>query len=193
MKWFRASEHEPLAVSMAGVRLGDRLLIVGGGDARLLAGVAVKTGLTGRACIVDESEARTAAAAAAAERDGALVEGFTAPWTSLPFGNAEFDVAIVRHVLPGLREDQRIACLAEVRRVLRPGGRGLVIDGIERTGLRALIGGGPARAGSTADRPAVQALEAAGFRAVRTLAERAGLVFVEGVRETPRSENSKNL
>ena len=177
MKWFRISEQEPLSVSMAGVRLGDRLLVVGGGDPPLLAGAAVKTGLTGRACVVDESQARTAAATVAAERDGALVDGFTAPWTALPFGDGEFDVAIIRHVLPGLREDQRVACLAEVRRVLRPGGRGLVIDGIERTGMRALFSRGAAA------EDAVRALTAAHFVAVRTLAERAGLIFVEGVRE----------
>lgn len=172
---FIASEHEPLTVSMAGIRLGDRLLVVGAGDPKLLAGTAVKTGLTGRACVVDEIEARTSAATAAAERDGALVDGFTASWTSLPFGDGEFDVAIIRHVLPGLREDQRVTCLAEVRRVLRPGGRGLVIDGVERTGLRAHFRRRPAA------EDVVRVLTAAQFVAVRTLAERASLVFVEGV------------
>ena len=181
MKWLRSSEQEPLTVSMAGVRLGDRLLIVGAGDPQMLAGVASKTGLTGRACVVDESEARSAAATAAAERDGALVEGFTAPWTSLPFGEREFDVAIVRNVLPHLSDDGRVGCMTEVLRVLRTGGRGLVIDGSERTGLQALIPG-LGGSGSHATQAAVSALEAAGFRAVRTLAERAGLTFVEGVR-----------
>jgi SAM-dependent methyltransferase len=178
MKWLKSSEQEPLSVSMAGVRLGDRLLVVGGSDPRLLAGVASKTGLTGRACIVDEDEARSSAAAAAAERDGALVDGFTAPWTALPFGGSEFDVVILRNVLPDLSEAGRVACASEVLRVLRPGGRGLVIDGTERTGLQALIPGRP----EGSPRVAVAALEGAGFRAVRTLAERAGLIFVEGVR-----------
>lgn len=182
MKWLRSNEQEPLTVSMAGVRLGNRLLVMGGSDQQLLAGVAVKTGLTGRACVVDQSEARTIAAAAAAERDGALVEAFTAPWTSLPFGDREFDVVIVRHVLPQMGEAARPAIMGEAHRVLRPGGRGLVIDGAERTGLQRFLPrfAGGDRAAMT--RAAVASLEAAGFRAVRTLAERAGLTFVEGVR-----------
>jgi ubiquinone/menaquinone biosynthesis C-methylase UbiE len=178
MKWLKSSDEESLAVSMAGVRLGDRLLVVGGSDPRLLAGVAAKTGLTGRACVVDDDQARSSAAAAAAERDGALVDAFTAPWSALPFGSAEFDVAIIRNVLPNAAESLRVACLGEVLRVLRPGGRGLVIDGTERAGLQSLI---PGRSQGSS-RAAVLALEAAGFRAVRTLAERAGLIFVEGVR-----------
>jgi ubiquinone/menaquinone biosynthesis C-methylase UbiE len=161
---------------MAGIRLGNRLLVVGATDAPLLAGAAAKTGLTGRACVVDEDAARTESAVAAAEREGALVEGFTAPCTSLPFQSGVFDVAIVRNVLPGLSEAQRVGCMMEVQRVLRPGGRGMVIDGIERTGLAAVLN---RRSGDDA---AVQALTTAGFRAVRILAERHGLLFVEGVR-----------
>ena len=46
---------DPLSVSMAGVKLGDRVLVVGCSDPRLIATLAVKTGLTGRACAVDES------------------------------------------------------------------------------------------------------------------------------------------
>lgn len=183
MKWLRSSEQEPLTVSMAGVRLGDRLLVVGAGDPQLLAGVASKTGLTGRACVVDESETRTTAAVAAAERDGALVEGFAASnGTALPFGDSAFDVVILRNVLPGLDQGQRTVRLSETWRVLRPGGRALVIDGAERAGLQALFTRRTSREGSTEARETVLALEAAGFRAVRTLAERAGLVFTEGVR-----------
>ena len=182
MKWLKSSEQEPLTVSMAGVRLGDRLLVVGGSDPQLLAGVAAKTGLTGRACVVDESEAHSSAATAAAERDGALVDGYTAAWTALPFGDAEFDVAIIRNVLPQVNESVRVACMVEVRRVLRPGGRALVIDGTERTGLQGLIPRFGVEQGASVPRMAVDVLETAGFRAVRLLAERAGLSFVEGVR-----------
>ena len=55
MKLFRIfkSEGEPLAVSMAGIKLGDRLLVLGCGDPMLVAQLAVKTGLTGRAFAVD--------------------------------------------------------------------------------------------------------------------------------------------
>ena len=48
---------ESLAVSMAGIKMGDRLLVLGCGDPVRLAQLAVKTGLTGRACAIDAREA----------------------------------------------------------------------------------------------------------------------------------------
>ena len=88
---------------MAGIKLGDRLLVVGCSDAILLAQLAVKTGLTGRAFAVDEREAIVTAAGEIATREGALVETATAQWTSLPVETDSFDVAVVRDVLPHLR------------------------------------------------------------------------------------------
>jgi len=35
--WFRKTESDPLAVTMAGVKLGDRVLAVGIGDVKLVA------------------------------------------------------------------------------------------------------------------------------------------------------------
>ncbi|MBW8713960.1 MAG: NAD(P)-dependent alcohol dehydrogenase, partial [Acidobacteria bacterium] len=54
MGWFRrAAPTEPLAITMTGVKLGDRLLVIGAGDPRLIAALATKSGLTGRASVVD--------------------------------------------------------------------------------------------------------------------------------------------
>ena len=41
MAWFRKSQLDPLAVTMAGVKLGDRLLVIGGSDPGLTAALAV--------------------------------------------------------------------------------------------------------------------------------------------------------
>ena len=43
----RKSSNESLAVSMAGIKLGDRLLVVGCGDAKLLAQLA-RVGVPGQ-------------------------------------------------------------------------------------------------------------------------------------------------
>ena len=86
MKLFplRKPSGESLAVSMAGIKLGDRLLVVGCADPVLIARLAVKTGLTGRAFAADEQEKAVAAAEEIAAREGALIETSTAPWTALP-------------------------------------------------------------------------------------------------------------
>jgi SAM-dependent methyltransferase len=191
MKWFplRKSTGESLAVSMAGIKLGDRLLIVGCADPILIARLAVKTGLTGRAYAVDERDALVATAVDVAAREGALIETATAPWTALPLERDGFDVVVVRDVLPHLTPERRGGCVAEIRRVLRPGGRCLVVDGGGRTGVAALVSGASAPRDYTAQGGAVPVFTAQGFRAARTLAEREGLGFAEAVKPNDESLN----
>lgn len=180
MRWLRKSTSEPLAVSMSGIKLGDRLLIVGGSDVPLVTALAGKAGLTGRACVVDESEAVRSRTASAVEREGVLIETFAAPFHALPFEPDAFDAVVIRNVLPSLSSDARARALDEVLRVARPGGRCIVIDDGRRGGIAGLVRG--TAAGSYGEGGAAALLTAAGFRGVRTLAEREGLVFVEGVK-----------
>ena len=181
LKLRKTEPGEPLAVAMSGVKLGDRLLVLGGGDPPLIARLAAKAGLTGRACVLDESNERTARAAAAVERDGVLIESFSAPWSALPFDTASFDVVVIRDVLRALDPEPRVRCVQEAWRVLRDGGRCVVIERATRGGLGALLGGRGNEPYMAAG-GAARALEADGFVAVRTLAEREGLAFVEGVK-----------
>jgi ubiquinone/menaquinone biosynthesis C-methylase UbiE len=185
MSFFRKSSLEPLAVSMSGVKLGDRLLVLGGSDPILTAALASKAGLTGRACALDASAEATAAAAAAVERQGVLIETFTAPWTMLPFDSDSFDVVVFRNVLGPLAPDGRAGAVREARRVLRPGGRCLVIDDAARRALAGLLGGRGASLQYASQGGGRQALESGDFRGVRTLAEREGQVFVEGTNPNP--------
>lgn len=184
MWWLKKTDPgEPLTVSMSGVKLGDRLLVVGCGDAMLIALLALKTGLTGRACALDEDAGRTNRAARAVEQEGALIEPITAPWTQLPLEANAFDVVVIRDVLTTLDVHRRTPLAGEVLRVLRPGGRCIVIEGGGRTGLGALFQG-RANAEYASSGGAETALAAAGFRAVRTLAARGGVTFVEGVKQS---------
>lgn len=184
MKWMRVfrSSGEPLAVSMAGIKLGDRLLVLGCSDPVLIARLAVKTGLTGRALAIDERETLSARAADVATREGALIETATAPWAALPLDANAFDVAVIHDVFSYLPAAGRLECVREVERVLRPGGRCLVIDVASRGGLGGLTHRRSAHPDYGTSGGAVTPLQSAGLRAVRTLAEREGLVFVEGVK-----------
>jgi ubiquinone/menaquinone biosynthesis C-methylase UbiE len=167
---------EPLVAAMAAVKMGDRLLVIGGGKTKVLAQLAVKPGLTGNVGLVDDSAERTTRAAAAAEREGALVEAQTAVLSRLPYDGDTFDVVVLNHLLPRLRPDERSACLREAARVVRGGGRCVAIQSA-RGGVARLLGGSAGM--SPAD---VEAALSGWFIAVRTLAEREGLIFVEGVK-----------
>jgi ubiquinone/menaquinone biosynthesis C-methylase UbiE len=178
LKLRKTTPGEPLILAMTAVRMGDRLLVVGGSEPDVVAKLATRPGLTGRTCAVDEQSDRAARAAAAAEREGALVEHETARCSALPYDAETFDVVVVNHLLPSLPADQRVACLAEAARVLRTGGRCVVVQTAERRGLSGLFNRGPSMPSSEVE----SAMTSAGFRAVRTLATREGMTFVEGGR-----------
>lgn len=178
---FRKSSQEPLAVSMAGVKLGQRLLGVGTRDPKLIAQLALKSGLTGRACIVDADEQSLAGAAAAIEQEGALVEAARAPYGMWPFEENSFDIAVIPELLPSQTPDVRVRCVSEVLRVLRPGGRVLVIERAQRGGLvGALLG--TARTAPAYEGP-LEVLRSNGFAAVRQLAETDGVTYAEGIKK----------
>jgi ubiquinone/menaquinone biosynthesis C-methylase UbiE len=154
------SRYELIA-SMVGTRLGDRIVVVGTGDGKLLAAVGAGTGLTGRVCAVEADQAAATAVNAAATAGGVLVEVEAALFDRLPYDDASFDVAVMRGIGSGVS-----ASLTEVLRVLRPGGRCLIVSS-----SKDHAGTGP-----------VDALRTAGFRAARLIAERAGLAFYEAVK-----------
>jgi SAM-dependent methyltransferase len=177
LKLRKTEPGEPLVLAMTAVRMGDRLLVIGCTRPKLVAQLASKPGLTGRACAVDESAEYSAKAAETAQREGALLEVETAPVTSLPYETGTFDVVVINHLLFRLPEDRRAACLAEAARALRGGGRCVVMQGGRQTGLGALFWR-PVMPAADVE----QLMSAAGFRAVHTLAERQGMAFVEGAR-----------
>jgi ubiquinone/menaquinone biosynthesis C-methylase UbiE len=173
-----------LAVGMAGVRMGERVLHVGTGDPRLFALVSSKAGLTGRACAIVDSAAAQATLERAAARQGVLVEvALVPPGENWSYARSSFDVAMVDgNALLSAATMDRQNRLANTFRVVRPGGRVLVV--LRRT-RRLAARLGFERAGGVPGARAldlVRALEESGCRPVRVLAEREGLSFIEGFR-----------
>jgi ubiquinone/menaquinone biosynthesis C-methylase UbiE len=181
-RFLHRSSSEPLTITMSGIKLGDRLLVLGAADHQLIAALATKAGLTGRTVVIDADAGRTEQAATAVEREGALIEPITAPWGMLPLDPDSFDVVVLRDVLAHVSEQDRARAVQEAHRVLRPGGRCLVIDGARRGGLGALFRRGETAAAYASGGGASATLGAHGFRGTRTLAERDGIAFTEGIK-----------
>jgi ubiquinone/menaquinone biosynthesis C-methylase UbiE len=181
MPFLRRDDPHLLAVRMTGVKMGDRLLQIGCAHGGRLAAIAAQVGLSGRAVAVVPNQADADRARKGAARAGVLVEVEQASPTRLPADEQAFDVAIIDDtggLLAGMTAADRSAAVREAVRVLRPGGRLMVIGSAPRGGLAGLLARGPKHAALDA-RPA---LESDGLRAVRRLAERDGLVFVEGIK-----------
>lgn len=181
----RRNDPHSLVVDMTGVKMGDRLVHIGCGSGARLAAIATKVGLSGRAVAIVPDQATADVARKGAEREGVLVEIEVASPTRLPVDDGTFDVAIVDDttgVLGTLRAEDRVASVRELLRILRPGGRTMIIGAAPRGGLGALLTRAQSGPPFTSSGNANLALEADGFASVRTLAEREGLVFVEGLK-----------
>jgi len=117
MWWYRAL-HARIAEALAGI--AGRVLDAGCGTGGLLATLAVRAPLL-RSVGLEFSP--IAVRRAAAKSGAALVRGSV---NAMPFADASFDAAVAADVLCHAAVDPA-ATLAELRRVLRPGGR-LVVN-----------------------------------------------------------------
>ncbi len=182
----RREAPHALAVGMAGVKMGDRLVQIGCAHGGRLGALAAKVGLSGRAAAIVPDADSAARAKKGAEQAGALVEIEIAPPARLPLDDAAFDVAVVDDtggLLAAMPAGDRASAVRELARVLRPAGRVMVIGAGRRTGLAALLArSGDAEPSFAASGEAVRLLQENGFASVRLLAEREGLVFVEGIK-----------
>jgi ubiquinone/menaquinone biosynthesis C-methylase UbiE len=181
----RAGNDHMLVVGMTGVKLGDRLIQVGCAHGGRLGAVAAKVGLSGRAVAIVPDEASAARARKGAADAGVLVEIEVAPPTGLTADEQAFDVAVVDDtggLIGAMPSAERAVAVRELARVLRPGGRLVYIGSAPRGGLAGLFAKQPDGASFALSAGALDALAADGFRSVRTLAEREGLVFVEGIK-----------
>jgi ubiquinone/menaquinone biosynthesis C-methylase UbiE len=173
--------REPLAIAMSGVRMGERLLQIGMDTPVVTALLAAKPGLSGESSMVVPDDATAVSAKRAAEKAGALVNIKVQNLEGLPFDQHSLDLVIIHNrngQLASLSDTQRSRTLQEIRRVLRSGGRVVVLDKGTPSGLAAIFQ--PKREPDAAT-ATVKALETAGFRSVRPLGDRDGYSFVEGL------------
>ena len=171
---------------MTGVKMGDRFAQVGCAHGGRLGAVAAKVGLSGRAVAVvpDERSAararkgRRAGRRARRNRDRAARRGCRSttarsisPSSTTPPGSSD------RSTPPIARPRSASSRASCVR-----GGRVMMIGDAPASGMRAVLNRRSTAPSFAASGDATRALQSDGFASVRTLAEREGLVFVEGIK-----------
>ena len=113
-------------VAVANLRAGDQVLDIAGGTGDLARAFAKKVGANGTVVHTDINEAMLRQG-----RDRLLDEGLSLPTAicdaeTLPFATASFDLVSVAFGLRNMTHKEK--ALAEMARVLKPGGRLLVLE-----------------------------------------------------------------
>ncbi len=135
----RAPSFREQLLALARLQRGEAVLDIGCGTGSLALRAKAASGASGVVCGVDASAEMIAWARQKAERAGAEVDFQRASAQALPFPDCRFDLVLSTLMLHHLPKKARARHAAEARRVMRPGGRMLLVDfaeGSPRKGLR---------------------------------------------------------
>ena len=113
-------------IAVAAPKLGDRVLDVAGGTGDLARALARKVGASGMVVLSDINASMVTEGRARLIDEGQLLPTLLCDAERIPFANGTFDLVTVAFGLRNMTHKDR--ALAEMRRVLRPGGRLLVLE-----------------------------------------------------------------
>jgi ubiquinone/menaquinone biosynthesis C-methylase UbiE len=113
---------------LAGLARGDSVLDVGCGTGTLAIAAKERLGAAGSVLGIDASPEMIARARAKAKRRHLDIAFERAAAEALPFPNARFDVVLSTIMLHHLPRKIREQAAREIRRVLKPGGRAVILD-----------------------------------------------------------------
>jgi ubiquinone/menaquinone biosynthesis C-methylase UbiE len=124
----RAGAMREQTVELAALSPGERVLEVGCGTGEVAQRARSRVGATGQVSGIDPSAEMIAVAQRKARRAGLDIDYRVGAIEALPYPDASFDVVLSSLMMHHLPDDLKSGGLAEVRRVLKPGGRLLIVD-----------------------------------------------------------------
>jgi ubiquinone/menaquinone biosynthesis C-methylase UbiE len=124
----REREFRDRLATLVDLAPGERVLDVGCGTGSLALACKRRVGRSGTVTGIDASPEMIERARRKASNKGDGIHFEVARVESLPFPNESFDVVLSTLMMHHLPRVIRERCVSEMRRVLRPGGRLLVVD-----------------------------------------------------------------
>lgn len=124
----RERKFRRLTLDLAELHFGDAVLDVGCGTGTLLIEAAKRVGPSGSAHGLDRSPEMLAHARRKAAKQSVTAIFVEGSADDLPFPDASFDVVLCTLMLHHLPAPMQATALVEMRRVLRPGGRIVIVD-----------------------------------------------------------------
>ena len=178
-KWREAQRK---AVDLARFQSGETVLDVGCGTGTLTLEACARVGSTGRVSGIDPGPKQIARARQKAARRGLPIDFQVGVIERLPFPAKSFDAVLstlMMHVLP---DDLKRQGLSEIARVLKPGGRLLVVDTMrpakEQGNSEQLVHIGPFNSG-VQDQPRL--MKEAGFSQIESGEITTGARWIPGM------------
>lgn len=135
----REARARERTLEIAGVAAGEQVLDVGCGTGTLALAAKRRVGASGSVHGVDAAAEMIARARTKSARSALPVTFEVAAAQSLPFADATFDVVLCTLALHHLPEHARAGALTEMRRVLKPAGRALIVEISHGHGLGAAL------------------------------------------------------
>ncbi len=168
-----------LPLDLAAIQPGERVLDVGCGTGDLTLAAARRVGPGGTVTGIDAALEMIAVAQGKARRAGGKVQFRVEPVEAMSFPDGAFDVvlsSLMMHHLPG---DLPRRALIEIRRVLRPGGRVVIVDAAPNGGPRPIWAQGGLAQRLHGRHPAPAATEEAGLVTLAALLRETGFEAVK--------------
>jgi ubiquinone/menaquinone biosynthesis C-methylase UbiE len=124
----RRSRLRRMTIALARIQPGDRVLEVGCGTGDVAIAACAPAGPRGSVSGIDAGSEMIAVARAKAARAKLAIDFRVEPIEALTYPNATFDIVLSSLMMHHLPDDLKRQGLAEIARVLKPGGRLLIVD-----------------------------------------------------------------